>query len=195
MDVSDEASRDGALLEQLGSRFDLVLEAVSGYGGRLDSLREELRGQFTEIGRQIRFLSEQIAINRANLAGVKQDLSAEIGRLGEELGKARIEMTERLTSAEARLRVEIGAARTAIEGEGAALREQIGRESAQVAAKVRPASDTGAAIIKKLEAELKRAAKMLAALDKKFDRFDDRVTIQTRDQEQRVRKLERRARG
>jgi len=195
MDVSDEASRDGALLEQLGSRFDLVLEAVSGYGGRLDSLREELRGQFTEIGRQIRFLSEQIAINRANLAGVKQDLSAEIGRLGEELGKARIETTERLTSAEARLRVEIGAARTAIEGEGAALREQIGRESAPVAAKVRPASDTGAAIIKKLEAELKRAAKMLAALDKKFDRFDDRVTIQTRDQEQRVRKLERRARG
>ena len=77
----EQASRDGALFEQLGSRFELVLEAVTGFGGRLDSLREELRGQFTEIGRQIRFLSEQIAINRSNAASVKQDLSAEIVRL------------------------------------------------------------------------------------------------------------------
>ena len=41
MPVSDEAiDRVGALLEQLGFRFELVLEAVSGFGGRLDALRE-----------------------------------------------------------------------------------------------------------------------------------------------------------
>jgi len=193
--VPEETSRNGALLEQLGSRFDLVLEAVSGFGGRLDGLREELRSQFTEIGRQIRFLSEQIAINRTNLATVKQDLSAEIIRLGEELGKARIEQAERLAATEARLRDEVGSARKAFEGEIAALREQAGQESAPTQTKLRAAGDSGAAMIKKLESELKRAARMLAALDKKFDRFDDRVTIQTRDQEQRVRKLERHARG
>jgi hypothetical protein len=46
------------------------------------------------------------------------------------------------------------------------------------------------ALVKKIEGELKKATKALIALDKKFDRFDDRITIQTRDQEQRVRKLE-----
>ena len=65
-----------ALLEQLGVRFELVLEAVSGFGGRLDALREEIFGQFTEVGRQIRFLSEQIAENRDAIAGVRSDLGA-----------------------------------------------------------------------------------------------------------------------
>ena len=191
----EQASRDGALFEQLGSRFELVLEAVTGFGGRLDSLREELRGQFTEIGRQIRFLSEQIAINRSNAASVKQDLSAEIVRLGEELGKSRIETTDRLNAAENRLRSEIAAARAALESETAAIRERLDHEAAPGSGRLRAANDSGAALAKKLEGELKRAAKMLAALDRKFDRFDDRVTIQTRDQEQRVRKLERQSRG
>ena len=50
--MSDEAiDRVGALLEQLGSRFELVLEAVSGYGARLDALR--CRKVFREHGQQI----------------------------------------------------------------------------------------------------------------------------------------------
>ena len=81
--VSDEAiDRVGALLEQLGVRFELVLEAVSGFGGRLDALREEIFGQFTEVGRQIRFLSEQIAENRDAIAGVRSDLDAPIATTG-----------------------------------------------------------------------------------------------------------------
>jgi aldehyde:ferredoxin oxidoreductase len=194
--VTEESGRTGALLEQLGTRFDLVIEAVSGFGGRLDSLREELRGQFTEIGRQIRFISEQIAINRANLAGVKQDLTVEIVRLGEELGKTRIEFGERMTSVEARLRQEINAAQEALKAESATIRERHVRELSASAAKLKAGlSDSGAAVAKKVESELKRANKALAALDKKFDRFDDRITIQTRDQEERVRKIERRSRG
>lgn len=194
--MTEESGGTGALLEQLGTRFDLVIEAVSGFGGRLDSLREELRGQFTEIGRQIRFISEQIAINRANLAGVKQDLTVEIVRLGEELGRTRIEFGERMTSVEERLRQEINAAQEALKAESAAIRERHVRELSTSAAKLKAGlSDSGAAVAKKVESELKRANKALAALDKKFDRFDDRITIQTRDQEERVRKIERRGRG
>jgi len=33
--------------------------------------------------------------------------------------------------------------------------------------------------------------KALANLARKFDRFDDRITVQTRDQDQRLRKIER----
>jgi len=44
---------------------------------------------------------------------------------------------------------------------------------------------------KKLGMELKQTSKALANLAHKFDRFDDRITVQTRDQDQRLRKLER----
>jgi len=41
--VADEAvNRLGTMLEELGARFDLVIEAVSGFGGRLDALRDEI---------------------------------------------------------------------------------------------------------------------------------------------------------
>jgi hypothetical protein len=33
----------------------------------------------------------------------------------------------------------------------------------------------------------------LNSLARKFERFDDRITVQTKDQDQRLRKLERRA--
>jgi len=44
---------------------------------------------------------------------------------------------------------------------------------------------------KKLGMELKQTNKALANLARKFDRFDDRITVQTRDQDQRLRKIER----
>ena len=98
--VADEAvNRIGAILEELGARFDLVVEAVSGFGGRLDTLRDEIFGQFAEVGGQIRFLSEQIAENRRGIVATRDDLGAEIVRMGEALGKARIEFRDELLAA------------------------------------------------------------------------------------------------
>ena len=74
--------------------------------------------------------------------------------------------------------------------------ERLVRELSATATKLKSGmGDSGATVAKKVESELKRASKALTALDKKFDRFDDRITIQTRDQEERVRKIERRGRG
>ena len=99
--MADEAvNRLGAMLEELGARFDLVIEAVSGFGGRLDSLRDEIFGQFAEVGGQVRFLSEQIAENRRGIVATHDDLGAEIIRLGEALGKARVEFRDELPMTE-----------------------------------------------------------------------------------------------
>jgi hypothetical protein len=215
--VSDESiDRVGALLEQLGARFELVLEAVSGFGGRLEAVREEIFGQFTEVGRQIRFLSEQIAENRDAIAGVRSDLGAEIVRLGETLGATRVEFREQLGALKVALQNEMGVraaqARDQLSEEvsrrAEAVRIQLGqeidvlRESLRADGSRRVIGDAatqlkadviGAAesVTKKLSAELKHTSKAVADLARKFERFDDRITIQSRDQEQRVRKLER----
>src|SRR5271168_3474114 len=103
--VADEAvNRIGAILEELGARFELVVEAVSGFGGRLDTLRDEIFGQFAEVGGQIRFLSEQIAENRRGIVGTRDDLGVEIARIGEALGKARIEFRDELVATQSVMR-------------------------------------------------------------------------------------------
>jgi len=205
--VADEAmDKIGALMEQLGARFELVVEAVSGWGNRLDSFRDEMRGQINELGKQIRFISEQIALNRQGANSIKADLAAEIIRLGETLGQSRVDFREQLAGVESGLlrevttrgdhtRVaiadEIGSARAVLIRETEALRASLAQDLSTNAAKLKAGLNTSAeALVKKIEGELKKATKALIALDKKFDRFDDRITIQTRDQEQRVRKLE-----
>ncbi|MBF6567397.1 MAG: hypothetical protein IVW54_00810 [Candidatus Binataceae bacterium] len=191
--MNDDANgRTGALLEHLGARFDLVLEAVTGFGGGIDSLREEIRGQFTEVGRQIRFLSEQIAVNRGQVASLRQDLSAELVRLGEELGKSRVELGERIGLSEQALRGGITATQTGVEDSKGRFAAELTKTAGRLKADLNGSAET---VAKKLEAEMKKANKLIAALDKKFERFDDRITIQTRDQEERVRKIERRGRG
>lgn len=211
--VADEAdARVGALLEQLGARFDLVLEAVTGFGGRIDELRQEMVGQFTEVGRQIRFLSDRIGENRAASASNRADLGAEMIRLGEMIGATRVELREQLAStrtqfeqrmetaaAEARqqLRQELAAVngelRTQISSEIAAARETLGRDLPAAAAGVREQiSSSSETLVKHLDAELKQTNKSLASLTRKFERFDDRITVQTKDHDQRLRKLEQR---
>jgi hypothetical protein len=224
MRVSEEAvAKVGALLEQLGVRFELVLEAVTGFGGRLDSLREEMVGQFAEVGRQIRFLSDRIAENRDAIASTRADLGAEMVRLGEMLGATRVDFREQIASARheieqgietattlsreraadeiarfggdlrARVADEVGAAAETLRREMAATREDIGRELPAAAAEMRDqVSSSADAVIKRLDTELKQTNKALASLARKFDRFDDRITVQTKDQDQRLRKLEQR---
>lgn len=211
--MADEVdSRMGALLEQLGARFDLVLEAVTGFGGRIDALRDEMVGQFTEVGRQIRFLSDRIAENRTASAANRADLGAEMIRLGEMIGATRVEFREQLAStrsqleqgvetaaAQARqlLQQEITAAnselRTLIAGQIAAARDELVRELPATAAGVRDQiSSASEALVRHLDADLKQTSKALTSLTRKFERFDDRITVQTKDQDQRLRKLEQR---
>ena len=219
MDVAEDTeNRVGAILEQLGARFDLVLEAVSGFGGRLDALREEMMGQFTEVGRQIRFISDRIAENRERVASARADLGAEMVRVGEALGATRVEFREQLASTRHELHREIEAeaqrtrerfsedlARTSSEWQS-----QVSREVAAVGETLRaelaaarddlrglPAvregiSSSAEALMKKLESDMKLTNKTLTSLTRKFERFDDRATVQVKDQEQRIKKLEQR---
>ncbi len=228
--MTDEAEADeveakmGAILEQLAARFDLVLEAVTGFGGQIDALREEIVGQFSEVGRQVRFLSDRIAENREGVAITRADLGAEMVRIGENLGATRVEFREQLAAtrlelqqqlateaergrqrlaeelgrataeARAQLNREVAAAGDAVRKELSAVRAEIGHEipaaSAQMRAGITASADS---VIKKLDAELKVTNKALATLTRKFERFDDRLTVQSKDQDQRITKLERRA--
>jgi hypothetical protein len=195
--VADEAvNRIGAILEELGARLDLVVEAVSGFGGRLDTLRDEIFGQFAEVGGQIRFLSEQIAENRRGIAATHDDLGAEMIRLGEALGKARVEFRDELAASEKGLRGEFTARAIEFREEAARAVASTGKQAADSGGETtktlkREIAASAEMAAKKLGAELKQTSKSLANLARKFDRFDDRITVQTRDQDQRLRKLER----
>jgi DNA anti-recombination protein RmuC len=195
--VADEAvNRIGAILEELGARFDLVVEAVSGFGGRLDTLRDEIFGQFAEVGGQIRFLSEQIAENRRGIAATHDDLGAEMIRLGEALGKTRVEFRDDLVATGKVLRAEFSARAIEFREEAARAVASTGQQAADSGTEVtktlkREIAASAEMAAKKLGAELKQTSKSLANLARKFDRFDDRITVQTRDQDQRLRKLER----
>jgi hypothetical protein len=207
------------MLEQLNSRFELVVEALSGIGGRIETLRGEMVEQFAEVGKQIRFLSQQIGENRDGLSALRAELTAEMVRLGEALGATRVEFRQQFTDTHSSIRQEItdGAQRAVSQmreqmaaGIGAA-RTEFPQEVAASAQQTRESMRSGItelhdglrseiarrteAITRQLSGELKSGQKSLAALSKKFDRFDDRVSVQVKDQEQRLRKLERRARG
>jgi hypothetical protein len=73
-----------------------------------------------------------------------------------------------------------------------ASRDDLGRDIAETAKLLkREIANSAELAAKKLGAELKQTNKSLANLAHKFERFDDRITVQTRDQDQRLRKLER----
>lgn len=202
--MADEAAtKIGAILEQLSARFELVVEVISGFDGRLQELREDMFGQFSEVGKQVRFLCEQIVANRDGLEVTRSDLSAEMVRLGEALGAARVEFRETLTSTDRGLRGEIGevraemqraAARTAEPPPGGQeqLRSEIAGSSEAIRGEIARSAESAA---RQLRAELKHTNKALATLTHKFDRFDDRLSIQVKDHDQRLKKIERRARS
>ena len=194
--ADDAVNRIGAILEELGARFELVIEAVSGFGGRLDTLHDEIFGQFAEVGSQIRFLSEQLAENRRGIASARDDLGAEMIRLGEALGKARVEFRSELAAAEKGLRGEFVSRATEFREEAARAVSSSGEQAVASSSETtrvlkREIATSAETAAKKLSAELKQTNKSLANLARKFDRFDDRITVQTRDQDQRMRKLER----
>ncbi|HXW83522.1 MAG TPA: hypothetical protein VEJ86_03895 [Candidatus Binataceae bacterium] len=197
--MADQAINSvGTMLEELAARFELVLEAATAFGGRIDALRKELFGQFAEVGSQIRFISEQIAENRNGLLATRSDLSAEMIRLGEALGKTRVEFREQIGQLDSSIKQEI-AARAAesrdrvVKQTAAAVNSAAEQSEAQASSLTRHIGATSDASTKRLLAELGKTNKTLQTLARKFERFDDRITIETRDQDQRLRKLERKA--
>jgi hypothetical protein len=85
------------------------------------------------------------------------------------------------------------AARTARRSAEAAVTRELVGTIRELRREVRASAEATA---KKLGADIKQANKALGTLARKFERFDDRMTVQVRDQEQRLRKLEqRRSRG
>ncbi len=179
--MADEGlTRIGTMLEELGARFELVVEAVSGFDGKVDKLKEEIFGQFAEVGSQIRFLSDQIGENRSGVDSLHADFGAEMVRLNETIGRTRVEFREQLATSEANLRGAISSQSAppaaVARPEVSPLEGEIGRDVAES--------------LKKLSAEIKQANKAVATLSRKFERFDDRMTVQVKDQDQRLKKVE-----
>jgi sRNA-binding carbon storage regulator CsrA len=140
--AEDESRKIGTLLEQLGARFDLVIEAVTGFGGRLDALREEVMSQFGEVGRQIRFLADRIAENREAVALTRADLGAEMIRIGENLGATRVETRENFLNARIERREEIQAIREELRNVMAAETESARARNASEIARATEALET-----------------------------------------------------
>jgi archaellum component FlaC len=176
--VADEGlNRIGTMLEELSSRFELVVEAVSGFGGKVDKLKDEIFGQFAEVGSQIRFISDQIGENRNGVNALRSDFGAEMVRLNEFLGKTRVEFREQVASTETNIR--------------AAITSESNGAPAVADGTVAVAADGEVVeILRKLSAEIKQANKAVSNLSRKFERFDDRMTVQVKDQDQRLKKIE-----
>jgi len=189
--VADEGiTKIGTMLEELGARFELVVEAVSGFGGKVDKLKEEIFGQFAEVGSQIRFLSDQIGVNRSGVDSLHADFGAEMVRLNEAIGKTRVEFREQLAASEANLRSEITSQSQA--ARASTDRQSVGAEA--VSQRRLSSADTlgrdVADNLRKLSVEIKQTSKAVATLSRKFERFDDRMTVQVKDQDQRLKKVE-----
>jgi hypothetical protein len=220
--VAEEAvDKVAMLLEQLSSRFELVVEVAEGFSGKLQGLHEEMLSQFSEVGKQIRFLSDQIGDNRERLMAARSDLAAEIVRLNEALGAARVQIRQDLAGF-GDLKGAIGRISSAPAASPSALGEELAqrldeahhRLSAELekrAAKlqqevslrltefsthgVEGAVAAGAeGLAGEVRNEIKATHKALTGLAKKFERFDDKMTVQVKDHDQRLRKLERQAR-
>ncbi len=222
--MGDEAADKVAmLLEQLSSRFELVVEVAEGFSGKLQVLHEEMVSQFSEVGKQIRFLSDQIGDNRSHLLAARSDLAAEIVRLNEALGATRVQirqdiagfedlkgainrigsapppampsglgeqLTQLLDQAHQRLTAEM-------DRRAAELHREVARRLEEFATRgVEGATAAGAeGLAAEVRNEVKATHKALTGLAKKFERFDDKMTVQVKDHDQRLRKLERQAKG
>jgi len=221
--VGDEAVEKVAmLLEQLSSRFELVVEVAEGFSGKLQAMHEEMVSQISEVGKQIRFLSDQIGDNRARLTAVRSDLATEMVRLNEALGATRVQIREDIAGfaqlkgalgrpgagdrvLPAEVGKEIGERLSQarrwfaeeLDQRIVQLRQEIGHGLAQAADQAQGGAAAAGAegLAAEVRNEVKATHKALTGLAKKFERFDDKMSVQVKDHDQRLRKLERQARG
>ncbi len=222
--VGDEAVEKVAmLLEQLNSRFELVVEVAEGFSGKLQAMHEEMVSQISEVGKQIRFLSDQIGDNRTRLTAVRSDLATEMVRLNEALGATRVQIREDIAGfaqlkggldrggagdrgdLQAEVGKEIGERFSQarrwfteeLDQRLAQLRQEIGHGLAQAADQAQGGAAAAGAegLAAEVRNEVKATHKALTGLAKKFERFDDKMSVQVKDHDQRLHKLERSARG
>ena len=113
---------------------------------------------------------------------VREEMAAGIGSARKEIPQ---EVAASSRETQEIMRAEIKELRSGLQSELARMHESLRSE---IAHKTESAA-------KQLSGEIKSGQKSLTALSKKFERFDDRVSVQVKDQEQRLRKIERRARG
>jgi hypothetical protein len=186
---NDPVTRIETLLTQLNSRFELVVEVAEGFGGRLSQLRDEMMAQCSDVGRQMVRINEAVGAARIqlkqDLAGIEelrgavQGLSA--SRKGSDLSRQMREMREEL--------------RHEVASHARQLRDEIGARVGELSHRTPPAYGGSEVSFNELQAEVKSTNKTLGNLIKKFERFDDRITVAVKDQDQRLRKLERHAKA
>ncbi len=183
-------------------------------------LHEEVVSQLSEVGKQIRFLSDQIGDNRTRLMTVRTELATEMVRLNESLGATRVQISQDIAGFED-LKGALGRIAATPVSLPAAISEEIGRRLDEAHRKLsedlerrgsriasggfprhvgagrpnRRGSGRPRREAQALTVEVKATHKALTSLAKKFDRFDDKISVQVKDQDQRLRKLERQARG
>jgi hypothetical protein len=204
-----------------------VVEVAEGFSGKLQAMHEEMVSQISEVGKQIRFLSDQIGDNRSRLTAVRSDLATEMVRLNEALGATRVQIREDIAGfAQLKGGLDRGAGDRALQAEVgkeigerfnqarrwfteeldqrlAQLRQEIGQGIAQAAdqsqsgaaAQASAAAAGAEGLAAEVRNEVKATHKALTGLAKKFERFDDKMSVQVKDHDQRLRKLERSARG
>ena len=200
-----------------------MVEVAEGFSGKLQMLQDEMISQFNEVGKQIRFLSDQIGDNRTRLMAARSDLAAGMVRLNEALGATRVQIRQDIAGFEelkgavgriaanpsvslpAEISAEIGHRLEEAQRKFSEELEKRGAELQREGARRIAASSTqgaGAAaaagaesVAAEVRNEVKATHKALTSLAKKFDRFDNKISVQVKDQDQRLRKLERQARG
>src|SRR5262249_38458448 len=100
------------------------------------------------------------------------------------------QLSQRLDEAHQRLAAEL-------DKRAAELQREISRRVGELASRgIEGAAAAGAeGLAGEVRNEVKATHKALATRAKKFERFDDKMTVQVKDHDQRLRKLERQARG
>lgn len=206
--VDGANSRFEALLEDLASRFDLLAESIARFDGHLQALRDEFNAEFSEVGRQVQFLSEQIGQNRSAISQIRADLSSQGVAVSHAVEQAYSGLSTAVSQDFSRelsgmLTVLTQEFRQGLADLDLRLREVAGSDNRAAARRTsrsarttaQPGEEAAERVLGNLREELKVTNKALSSLNRKFDRFDDKVLIQVKDQDQRLRKLERRARG
>ena len=156
--------------------------------------RSDLAAEMVRLNEALGATRVQIRQDIAGFAELKGALGRgageSVGSLQAEIGE---EIGERLSQARRKVHRGAGKARRRI---AAGDRARTGESPIKPSRRGGAAAAAGAeSVAAEVRNEVKATHKALTGLAKKFERFDDKISVQVKDQDQRLRKLERSARG